>query len=319
MITREYTYKKAFELKEKSLKEKESARQLLLNAAYTSTPRLTEIDNSLSLIGASLAITALSGDSKKIEELKKQSELLSNEKSMLLKKFDVPEIEYDCTACNDTGYVSGKICDCIKRNAAKIMTEELSKEMPLTNCKFENFNLNYYPDKTENNKNPRRRMTAILKKCKEYVINFNPEKSENLLFFGKTGLGKTHLTMAIISSIIEKGYLAIYGSAENLFTMVENEKFSGDGKGTYEAMLNCDLLVIDDLGTEMSTAFTKSVLYNLVNTRILSHKPTIINTNLSIKEIQDKYSERVASRFIGNYDWQEFLGNDIRQQKLLNK
>lgn len=320
MITREYTYKKAFENKAKDLKEKEFQRETFLKAAYASNKRLAEIDAELSSLGASLAITALSGDSKKLSNMKKQSEMLSKEKAEILKKSQVPQIKYDCDICNDTGYISGRICECIKTYAAKIMTEELSKEMPLNDCKFENFDLKYYSDKNDSgNKNPRRRMTAILKLCREYVINFNPKTSQNLLFIGKTGLGKTHLTLAIIAGVIEKGYLAIYGTCENLFSMIENEKFSGEGKGTYEAMLNCDLLVIDDLGTEMTTSFTKSVLYNLVNTRILSHKPTIINTNLSMKEIQDKYSERIASRFIGNYDWQEFLGIDIRQQKLLNK
>jgi DNA replication protein DnaC len=192
--------------------------------------------------------------------------------------------------------------------------------MPLTDCRFENFDLIYYSDKAdENGQNPRRRMTAILKLCKEYVLNFNPEASGNLLFMGNAGLGKTHLTLAIVSGVIEKGFLPIYGSAENLFTCIENEKFAGEGRGSYEALLNCDLLVIDDLGAEMATQFTKSVLYNLINTRILTRKPTIINTNLSMKQIEEKYTPRISSRLIGNYEGQRFLGNDIRQQKLLKK
>lgn len=320
MITKEITYKKAFENKAKRIKEKQFKRETLLNSAYVSNKRLHQIDKDLARIGADIAITALSGDIEKLEVMKKQSQALSCEKTEILKKAEVPNVEFECNICSDTGFVSGKICDCIKKEATAVMAEELSREMPLADSKFENFDLKYYPDKAgENGDNPLRRMTSILKLCQEYVESFTPEAAENLLFMGSSGLGKTHLTLSIVSSVIEKGYLPIYGSAENLFSMIEAEKFSGDGRGAYEAMLNCDLLVIDDLGAEMATAFTKSVLYNLVNTRILSKKPTIINTNLTMKEIEVKYTPRISSRFIGEYKWHKFLGNDIRQQKLLNK
>ena len=320
MITKEMTYKKAFEQKAVRLKEKQALRQAKLNEAYLKEPKIKEIEESLSRIGAELALTALSGDSKKLTSLKEQSQDLSRQKEVLLEKSGVKKIEYECDICHDTGYVSGKICDCVKREAAYILINELSKEMPLGNSKFDNFDLKYYSDRTDKNgENPRRRMTSILKLCKEYVINFSPDSSKSLLFLGAAGLGKTHLTLAIVSGVIEKGYLPIYGSAENLFSKIEAEKFSGEGRGSYDAMLNCDLLVIDDLGAEMATAFTKSVLYNLVNTRILTRKPTIINTNLSMKEIETKYTARISSRFIGEYEWNKFIGEDIRQQKLLNK
>lgn len=316
MITKENTYKKAFENKANKLKEKQQRREVLLAAAYSAEPRLAEIDSLMSGVGARLAITALSGDTAKLADLKKQSEALGKEKAVLLEKAQVPEIEYECLLCKDSGYVSGKICDCIKKEAALVMAQELSREMPLADCRFDNFDLKYYSDKSDaDGANPRRRMTAILKVCREYVIGFSPETAKNLLFMGDAGLGKTHLTLAMVSAVIEKGYLPVYGSAENLFSVIEAEKFSGEGRGSYEAILNCDLLVIDDLGAEMATAFTKSVLYNLVNTRMLSRKPTIINTNLTMKEIESRYTARIASRFIGNYEAYKFLGKDIRQQK----
>ncbi len=176
--------------------------------------------------------------------------------------------------------------------------------------------MKYY---SETGDNARRRMTAILKRCKEYVINFNPNTSANLLFMGQSGLGKTHLTLAIVSGVIEKGYTVIYGPCENLFSLIEREKFSGENKGSYDAMINCDLLVLDDLGAEMTTTFSRAALYNLINTRMLSKKPTIINTNLTIKEIEERYTARVASRLIGSYNANKFLGDDIRQQKILGK
>lgn len=320
MITKETIYKKAFENKSDRLKQKQKLREAALKSAYMAEKRLGEIDLSLSQIGSVIAITALSGNAQKLELLKKQSKALAEEKAALLKKAGITDIEYECEICKDTGLISGKVCDCIKREAGYVIMNELSREMPLGESRFENFDLKYYSDKTDSNgENPRRRMTSILKLCREYVINFSPDSSKNLLFMGNAGLGKTHLTLAIVSGVIEKGYLPIYGSAENLFSRIEAEKFSGDGKGTYDAVLNCDLLVIDDLGAEMSTAFTKSVLYNLINTRILTRKPTIINTNLSLKEIETKYTARISSRFIGEYECNKFLGVDIRQQKLLAK
>ncbi len=319
MITREYAFKKAFENKNISFKKRQSEYNMLIYSVYLSNPELKEIENKLSAVGAKLAITALSGDTEKIEKLKAESAILADKKGKILNKSGVTDFKYECSVCKDTGYVQGKICDCIKAQAEKIIIAELSKEMPLGECSFDNFDLKYYSDKTDKNgENPRRRMTAILKVCTEYVINFGKE-SKNLLFFGNAGLGKTHLTLAIVSGIIKKGFLPIYGSAENLFSAIEKEKFSGDGRGTYDSMLDCDLLVIDDLGAELTTSFTKSVLYNLINTRMLSRKPTIINTNLSMKEIEQRYTARVSSRLIGNYEWHKFLGDDIRQQKILGR
>ncbi len=320
MITKEATYKIAFENIKNRLKEKQHAHNMLLAAAYSADPRLSEIDRELNAIGSQLAIAALSGGGKQVNKIKEISKALSNEKKLLLEKAEVKEIEFDCKICNDTGFVSGKICDCVKREAALVLVKQLSQEMPLEDCLFENFDLKYYPNKAdENGQNPRRRMTAILKLCKEYAIHFNPETSKNLLFMGNAGLGKTHLTLSIVSGVINKGFLPVYASAENLFTKIEAERFSGEGRGTYEAVLNCDLLVIDDLGAEMSTQFTKSVLYNIVNTRILTRKPTIINTNLTMKQLEERYTPRVSSRLIGHYEGQRFLGNDIRQQKLFDQ
>lgn len=317
MVTKEFTYKKAFENKRLAVKDREFLRRTMLASLYAVEPELSKIDNQLNVLGAKLAVTALSGDNETLEKIKAESKKLTEKKEKIFKKAKIEDEKFECAICNDTGYVNGKICDCIKNAAAKIMAEELSREMPLGDCTFENFDLKFYSDKTDGDgNNPRRRMTSILKLCKEYVINFTPH-SENLLFTGNAGLGKTHLTLAIVSGVIEKGYLPVYGSAENLFATVENEKFSGEGRGNYETMLNCDLLVIDDLGAEMATAFTKSVLYNLVNTRLLSQKPTIINTNLSMKEIENRYSARISSRLLGHYNANKFLGNDIRQQKLL--
>lgn len=316
MITREEAYKKAIEQKKQAQRDKQKQYNMLLAAAYAANPRLKEIDREHAAVGASLVNAALSGG-KMLDDLKKHASALTLEKKLILEKAQVKEPAPDCTLCGDTGYIGGKICDCVKRKAAEIMLSALSEEMPLKSSRFDNFNLNYYKDEDGKNGNPRRRMTAILKVCREYVIGFDPKKSKNLLFMGSAGLGKTHLTLAIVSGLIEKGFLPVYGSAENLFSKIEKEKFTGENRGAYESMTNCDLLVIDDLGAEMATSFTKSALYNLVNTRLLSGRPTIINTNLSMKEIETRYTARISSRLIGSYDAYKFIGNDIRQQKAM--
>ena len=314
MITKENTYTKAFEIKKQNLLEKQKRQEMLLASAYVSEKRLSQIDNELASLGASLALTALSGDSKAVENIKNKSQALSIEKDIILKKCNIPEIEYDCPLCNDSGYVGGKVCDCVKKLSNAIAINELSAKMPLSECGFDNFDLKFYPDKDDN-----RNMTSILKLCKEYALNFDPDTSGNLLFLGGPGLGKTHLSLAIVSEVIKKGYFPVYGSADNLFTAVEKEKFQNNNSGAYEQMQECDLLVIDDLGTELVTSFTRSVLYNLINSRLLTKKPTLINTNLSIDEIIEKYSPRIASRLFGEFTMKEFVGTDIRQQKNIRK
>ncbi len=319
MITKEEIYEKAFENKKIALQNKEKNREIMLAAAYAVEPRLSEIDNTMSRLGASLALTALSGNAEQIDELKKISAALSEEKKLLLKKAEVPEVVFDCPLCSDTGYLGGKICECIKREASALLAEELSREMPLGDCTFDSFKLKYYPETDPNGKNPKKKMLGILEFCKEYANSFEPAKSANLLFMGKTGLGKTHLSLAIVSEIIKKGFAPIYGSAENLFSAITAERFKTDGNETYDAMLNCDLLVIDDLGTEAVTSITKSMLYNIVNTRMMTRKPTIISTNLGIEEIDAMYTQRITSRFMGSYEAFEFSGVDIRQQKRLEQ
>ncbi len=312
MIEKERLYKLAFTEKQNEKEENAKNREIMLKAAYNANPRLEEIENALKGVGAKLVMTTLAGNQKEIKELKKFADALTGEKEAILKKCQVPEIKVSCPICNDTGYVCGKICECIKSAANRIAIKELSAEMPIADSTFANFDLNYY----SSDNNAKKRMTNILKLCKEYAINFDPATSKNLMFMGAPGLGKTHLTLAIVGEVLAKGYLPIYGPSENILNEIQKEHF-GNENGTFETIVNCDLLVLDDLGTEVITSVSKSILYNVINSRLLNKKPTIINTNLSIKEIEQIYSPRIVSRLIGNYDANLFLGNDIRQQKAL--
>lgn len=320
MIKRDEIYSAALKLKQQEKERRKAEYELKLKTAYNELPRLSEIDNTLSSLGSHLAIAAIASGGKGIEELRKKMTALYSEKKLLLEKAQVKPLEYACSLCEDTGHLpNGRLCDCIKALAKKIFTERLSAEMPLADCSFDNFDLSYYPDSAENGQNPRKRMAAILKMCRAYVEEFSPKSSPNLLFMGETGLGKTHLTLSIVSGVIDKDYNVIYGSAFNLFSQVSQEHFGGGGRESYNAMLNCDLLVIDDLGTEFNSAFVQTTLYGLVNTRLLSKRPTVINTNLSMAEIEERYTDRIASRLIGSYTAKRFVGSDVRQKRAMEK
>ena len=300
--------------------KREQKYNFLLEQLYKDVPRLTEIDNALGRIGSRAAITALSGDMQALSLIQKDSEGLQNEKQEILNSAGIKKPEPNCSFCNDTGYIGSDYCSCVKSLAKKMSFEELSKHMPIKNQRFENFDLSFYPDKSDKNGVvPRKIMTSVLKMTKEYAINFTPT-SKSLLFIGGVGLGKTHLSLSIVSEVLAKGYNVVYGSAQNLFSAAEREHFSYTGESAKtDALLQCDLLVIDDLGTEFMTSFTQSLFYNIINTRLLSCKPTIINTNLNFKELEERYTPRITSRFMGEYELIKFFGIDIRQQKMMAK
>ncbi|MBQ7653834.1 MAG: ATP-binding protein [Clostridia bacterium] len=247
----------------------------------------------------------------------------------ILKANDLPEDylvpHYFCKKCDDTGFVDGIMCDCLKECMKITAVNDISDKLPLKDNTFEKFDLSYYSSEMTDyhssvlgdiNVIPRKKMESILNFCKEYAEDFN-NHADSLLFTGETGLGKTHLSLAIAGKVIERGFSVIYGSAQNLLNMLEDEKF-GRGNLDYsveQSLLGCDLLIIDDLGSEFSTQFTVSAIYNIINTRLLERKPVIISTNFSFDDMEKKYSPRVASRIYGNYRHLIFFGRDIRQLK----
>lgn len=319
MIDRETAYKKAFEEKKANREKKIAERERKIAELCEKNPRITEINRLISAAGSKIAITALSGDKSALSTLKNEISVLSKEKEDIFKKANIPNLSFSCSLCEDTGYIKGKICSCIKEEAKKLSINSLSDELPLESCRFKNFNLEYYSDIDNGGENSKKRMTKIFKLAKEYALNFNPETSENLLFMGSAGLGKTHISLSIVYELMQKGFNVVYGSSHNLFSTMETEHFSLHESLSYNSAATCDLLVIDDLGSEFISPYIQSVLYNLINTRLLSHKPTIISTNLSMAEIEAKYTPRIASRLIGNYNAKKFVGKDIRHLKALER
>ena len=281
-------------------------------AAYT--PRLTEIDNELMQIGPMIGISALGGYDDRVKALREKSSKLAKEREEILQSAGLKPFEYCCKECEDTGYIGAKLCGCVLKKAKELSFAALSAEMPIEISRFDNFDLKYY--KSDEDKAV---MEKIYKFCVVYAKNIN-EHSQSVLFLGGTGLGKTHLSLAIAAAATEKGMGVIYSPTQNLFNKLEKEHFSRtEGTPLQDDVFECDLLILDDLGAEFSTAFTQALIYNIINTRILSNKPTIISTNLTPAEIGERYTPRVASRIFGCYTLKGFCGTDIRQQKRLEQ
>ena len=226
------------------------------------------------------------------------------------------EIPYTCKKCADSGYVDGITCSCRIDLLNQLNVRDLESASPAKDCRFDNFSLQYYsndPDSSGNS--PRETMNYIFDYCKAYADDFSLD-SISLCLSGATGLGKTHLSLAIGNVAAKKGYSVFYSSAQNLIAGIEREKFSvAKSSHAEDKALNCDLLIIDDLGSEFVTQFVISEVYNILNTRINCSKPTIISTNLSAAELAERYTERITSRIIGNYYYLHFVGQDIRQIK----
>ncbi len=240
-----------------------------------------------------------------------------NRRKELLKANGFPEdwldVPYTCRACEDKGSVNGLVCECYKNLLRSIEYEKLSSKLPVNKCSFDNFRLDYYPEGA--GISPRKRMESVLSYCRAYAADFG-KSSPSLLLYGMTGLGKTHLSLAIAGKAVEAECGVIYTSAQKLFNQLEREKFGrAEDSNTEQSILDCDLLIIDDLGAEFSTQFTVSALYNIVNCRDLEGKPTIISTNLTPEKLKDTYSDRIASRILSNYVILQFDGADIRQLK----
>ncbi|MCQ2451432.1 MAG: ATP-binding protein [Clostridia bacterium] len=311
-------YSLAFSEKKNSLTAKQSAYDEKKQMLYEENDEYRKIADRLAVLGPQITVCTFSGDQKKLETIKKEAEKLREEKNALLIANGVLPVTFDCDVCKDTGYVGGKICECVRQLASKIMLKDAGNFAPIENSTFLNFDLSYYSDKETKGTTPKKRMSGILEFTKKYASDFNPKTSESLLFMGNTGVGKTHLSLAIFNELIKNGFNVIYKPAFNLFSDIESEHFNKNSKDNYDAALDCDLLIIDDLGSEFASSYVLSVIYNIINSRILSGKPTIISTNLTIKEIETKYTPRVSSRIIGNYTAKGFLGNDIRQIKKLS-
>lgn len=258
----------------------------------------------------------------KIMNLDFQSQL---EKVLIEKGYgaDYLDVHYFCGNCNDTGYSDGHRCGCLSKLLVEIAERELSKISQSGSCSFDNFNLEFYRNTLWESSSLNVKGANVYEKmlwnynfCKKYADNFS-ENADSIFMMGLTGLGKTHLSLAIANVVIKKGYSVICGSIGDILRRIEDQQF---GRADYESnvmqeILDIDLLLLDDLGSEFEKKFNESALYNIINTRINNSRATIISTNFTIEEMEERYNTRITSRLFFSFKMLSFVGDDIRQKR----
>lgn len=282
-------------------------------------PRVREIDLILSRTGTEImrAISSGADVEAQISAIRARNDALLQERSQVIRCGGYPEdysdIKYECDKCEDTGYVDLKMCDCMKKALIMAGYESSGIGALMHTQSFENFSLDYY-----RNGGNLEQMKTNVDQLKRFADNFGKDTYRNYLFVGGTGLGKTHLSTSIAKKVIDSGNDVLYVTAVGMIGDYEAKRF-GDGQGAGNDLsryADADLLIIDDLGTEVSNQFTLSVIYDVLNNRINSRKSTILNTNLTAKEIKETYNNRICSRIFGEYIAILFSGSDIRMQKI---
>ena len=303
----------------RSDRERENREHLAL--AYEQQPRLREIDRQLRMTMAGAARAAFAGGEalKLMEQAKAENLALQREREQIVKSsFEEGFLDETpiCPVCSGTGYVGSTMCDCL----AELCRQEQKKELTFLSAgreSFDQFRLDYYSDKpTAAGFVPRTIMDKTYQTCRRYAFGFHP-KAGNLLFSGNTGLGKTFLSACIARAVADQGYSVVYESAGKLFQTLEKARFEAKDENRRAAAKynECDLLIVDDLGTELPGQFVTAALYSLINDRLLESRPTIISTNLSEEELVRRYNPQIASRLRGSYRRVAFVGDDIRLLK----
>ena len=310
------------EYETKNLKAKEKARDRA-NELHVRFPEIRDIDDALEKTGMKILEASLNFSGNKLDEciagLKQETEDLRNARNACLEFYNIPidysDVKYECPECRDSGFVGIKMCRCMKEKLILAGYESSGIGSLILSKTFDNFN----PDLQSESKEALDRLNKIYNFCKKYAETFSEKDSKNLIFIGPTGLGKTHLSTAIAGKVISLGVDVVCETAPNLFSDFEYERFNrpygtaGNEQKKTDRYFECDLLIIDDLGAEMTNQFTVSCLFNLINTRINQGKKMIINTNLTDSELKNRYEDRITSRLFGEFFPLVFVGKDARQ------
>ena len=302
--------------------ERERENREHLRIAYDQQPRLREIDRQLRMTMAQAARAVFAGgDAERLMNEAKEANLaLQREREWIIEEQFEPGFLDEspiCPTCSGLGYVGSTMCDCL----AELCRQEQKKELTFLSAgreSFDQFRLDYYSDRVDARLgfSPRSVMEKTYQNCRRYAMAFTM-KAGNLLFSGNTGLGKTFLSACIARSVADQGFSVVYESAGHLFSALEKARFENNEENRRAAAKyrECDLLILDDLGTELPGQFVTAALYSLVNDRLLENKPTIISTNLSEEELVRRYNPQIASRLRGSYRRMAFVGDDIRLLK----
>ena len=293
--------------------------------AYEKIPQLSQIDYQVSAVSLEHARALLDNAKTDLSPLKEQLKSFAEMRIQLLLENGFPpdylEMSYTCPDCQDTGYIEGKKCHCFRQQAIDLFYTQSGMKEILAVENFQHFSYDYYPEDLihpATGKSARELMRGTVAACLRYIDEFDRNFS-NLFFYGGTGLGKTFLSHCIARELIERSHSVIYYSAFELFDMVAQNSFGrvSSEENMKDYVFDCDLLIIDDLGTELTNSFVSSQLFLIINERIQRKKSTIISTNLSLSAFADTYSERVFSRITSNFQLFLLYGNDIRIQKKL--
>ena len=299
----------------------------LRDRVYDREPRLAELDRQLQGTMAQLVAATLrqGGDpAQAVRTVKEKNLDLQQERAVLLGAMGLPadalEDKPACPLCGDTGWRGAQMCGCLKRLCAQEQIRELSKLLDLGEQSFDTFRMDYYSTSfwPEWGTSPRENMELVYEVCLNYAQKFGRFYFKNLFLSGAPGLGKTFLSACIARTVSENGHSVVYDTAGNVFAQFEARKFLRDSDDGREARdetrryLGCDLLILDDLGSELTTQFTQSALYELINGRLVGGKRTVISSNLSMEEAAVRYSPQIASRLEGEYHLLHFFGEDIR-------
>ena len=303
--------------------DRESENRQHLAEAYEKVPRIREIDMELrkTMALAARAVFASGGENRDaLDQVKERNLALQRERDALAREYFEEGFLDDaplCDRCGGSGYLGSSMCECL----TELCRQEQKKEISvLAGGKehFGQFRLDYYPDRVDPKLgvSPRQVMEKNFRTCRSYASLFSPN-SGNLLFIGGTGLGKTFLSACVARTVADRGYSVVYETASHLFAKLERAKFSGDEEARKECAqyTACDLLIIDDLGTEMPGQFVTAALYSLINDRLIAGMPMVISTNLNVEELSRRYSPQIASRLHGSFTRLTFLGEDIRVMK----
>jgi len=287
-----------------------------LEQVYANVAGYRELDERVSSVSLQQAQKLLDGDTAALQDLKIALAKLSAQKRASLQAAGFPtdylDPIYSCPDCHDTGYMQGKKCHCFIRQITELMYEQSNIRQMLARENFSTLSYKYYEGEDL------LRFQNAVKNCKIFIENFKTDYA-NLLFYGKVGTGKSFLSGCIAKELLEKGHSVIYFSSVGLFDALARRCFDTNAReelhDTYEDLYNCDLMIIDDLGTEITNSFVMSQLFSCLNERHLRRKATIISTNLSLEELRDRYSDRIFSRITSNYQLYKLSGPDIRMYK----
>ena len=294
--------------------------------AYSAIPKLREIDDAISSLSVERGRQLLDGDGSALSSLKSDIQKLLSKKYALRRENHFPEgyleMHYVCGDCQDTGYIGDRKCHCLEKAIINLLYEQSNLNNVLASENFSTFSLDYYSPghiDPKTGRSSRDAIEAALKACHDFVDNF-ASGSDNLLLYGDIGVGKTFLSHCIAKELLEKSYSVIYFSASRLFEFLAKDIFGKKDPSKEDArshIYNCDLLIVDDLGSELPNTFTVSQFFMVLNERILRRKPMIMSTNLTLEKIKGLYSERIFSRISSSFTMLRLTGDDIRIQKKL--